>query len=186
MHLTTLPRHTADERREEILRAALIAFADAGLDGTSTETIARSVGISQPYLFRLFGTKKELFIAAVERCFANTLETFRHAVEDGDPAQAVAARIGQAYVSMIRDRYRLQMQMQAYSACGDPDVRRAVKEGFEALTGYVREQTGFDEPTLARFMAKGMLLNVMASMDVLDATSGWAAALQRGCLGGDD
>ena len=70
-------RHTADERREEMIAAALVAFADTGLDGTSTETIARQVGISQPYLFRLFGTKKELFLAAVERCFTDTLETFR-------------------------------------------------------------------------------------------------------------
>jgi len=56
------------ERREEIIEAAFDAFSETGLDGTSTETIARRVGISQPYLFRLFGTKKELFVAAVERC----------------------------------------------------------------------------------------------------------------------
>ncbi len=58
------PRSTADDRREAILQAAMEAFAEKGLHGTSTETIARAVGISQPYLFRLYGTKKELFLAA--------------------------------------------------------------------------------------------------------------------------
>ena len=56
---TTTQRQSAEERREEILEAALVEFADRGLHGTSTEDIARRVGISQPYVFRLFGTKKQ-------------------------------------------------------------------------------------------------------------------------------
>jgi AcrR family transcriptional regulator len=45
-------------------------------------------GISQPYLFRLFGTKKQLFLAAVELCFAQTEAVFREAVAGGSPAEA--------------------------------------------------------------------------------------------------
>ena len=63
----TATRMTADERREAILEAARGEFASTGFHGTSTETIAERAGISQPYLFRLFGTKKELFIASVRR-----------------------------------------------------------------------------------------------------------------------
>ena len=44
-------------------RGARAAFARGGLHGTSTEEIAEAAGISQPYLFRLFGTKKRLFVA---------------------------------------------------------------------------------------------------------------------------
>ena len=53
-------RKTAEQRRDEILDAALVEFAERGLHGASTEAIARRAGISQPYVFRLFGTKKEL------------------------------------------------------------------------------------------------------------------------------
>ena len=60
-------RSTAAERRDAVLRAAQVAFARGGLHGTSTEEIAEAAGISQPYLFRLFGTKKKLFVASVER-----------------------------------------------------------------------------------------------------------------------
>jgi AcrR family transcriptional regulator len=42
-----------------VLNAAIVEFARAGYAGTSTEAIATRAGISQPYLFRLFGTKKE-------------------------------------------------------------------------------------------------------------------------------
>ena len=56
----TTHRKSAQERREEIVEAALVEFAAHGLDGGSTETIAKAVGISQPYVFRLFGTKKKL------------------------------------------------------------------------------------------------------------------------------
>jgi len=55
MAVTT--RKSADERREEILVAALEEFGEHGLHGTSTDDIARRAGVSQPYLFRLFGTK---------------------------------------------------------------------------------------------------------------------------------
>lgn len=59
----TATRKTAAERRRAVLEAALREFAEKGLHGASTDVIARAAGISQPYLFRLFGTKKELYLA---------------------------------------------------------------------------------------------------------------------------
>lgn len=178
-------RSTAEDRREAILQAAMEAFAEKGLHGTSTETIARAVGISQPYLFRLYGTKKELFLAAVRRCFDDTLARFRLAVQEGTPDLPVTHWIGQAYGEMLRDGIKLRMQMQSYAACDDPDVRRAVQEGFGEITEYVAAHAGVETDRLATFVARGMLLNVMASMDVLDATDGWAAMLREGCMAED-
>ncbi len=175
-------RLTAIDRREAILQAAMEAFAETGLHGTSTETIARNVGISQPYLFRLYGTKKELFLAAIRRCFDDTLERFRVAVEEGTPDMPVPQRIGDAYGEMLRDGTKLRMQMQSYAACDDPDVRAAVQTGFGEVTEYVASVAGVEAFRLATFMGRGMLLNVMASMDVLDATDGWAAMLREGCM----
>src|ERR671938_1028191 len=95
-------RKTAEERRQAVLDAAMVEFADKGLDGASTDAIARRAGISQPYLFRLFGTKKELFIASVERCFAETLAMFREAAE-GKRGQEALDAIGAAYVRSISE-----------------------------------------------------------------------------------
>ena len=63
----TTTRQTADQRRDTVLDAAMIEFGLKGLHGASTDDIARRAGISQPYLFRLFRTKRELFLASVER-----------------------------------------------------------------------------------------------------------------------
>src|SRR5919108_1773933 len=104
--MVTAQRKTADERREEILAAALEEFGEHGLHGTSTDAIARRAGVSQPYLFRLFGTKKELFIAALHRCFRVTLETFIRAAEGKRGEEALLA-MGKAYRELLQDREKL-------------------------------------------------------------------------------
>src|SRR5438552_11073396 len=110
-------RLTATERKDDLLDAALVEFAERGYEGTSTEDIARHAGISQPYLFRLFGTKKELFKASVTRCFREALELFQRAAEGKRGEEALQA-IGQAYEEQLESgRLRLRAQMQAYSAC---------------------------------------------------------------------
>src|SRR5881628_791948 len=104
-------RSTAAERKDDVLDAALIEFAERGLEGTSTEHIARRAGISQPYLFRLFGTKKELYKASVTRCFRETLELFQRAAEGKRGPEALEA-MGAAYMDeMLPDRMRLRGQM---------------------------------------------------------------------------
>src|SRR5438874_8347717 len=122
-------RLSAAERKEDVLDAALVEFAERGLEGTSTEDIARRAGISQPYLFRLFGTKKELFKASTARCFRETLELFQRAAEGLRGEEALHA-IGEAYVAeMLGDPVRLRAQMQAYVACSDPEIRVVVRDG---------------------------------------------------------
>src|SRR5437899_7028000 len=97
---TTTSRSTAAARRDEVLDAAIIEFAERGFEGASTEDIARRAGISQPYLFRLFGTKKELFKASVSRCLREMLELFQRAAE-GKRGEAALEAIGQAYVNQL-------------------------------------------------------------------------------------
>src|SRR5581483_3657970 len=152
-------RKTKEERREEILAAALVAFAERGLAGASTEDIARRAGISQPYIFRLFGTKRELFTAVVRRCFRETLETFVRAAEGLRGAEALEA-IGLAYMELLSDPVRLRVQMQAYVACDDPEIRQVVRAGFGDLVAYVERVADLPEAEIFRFFGTGMLLNV--------------------------
>src|SRR5579864_661762 len=105
-------RLSAAERKDDVLEAAMIEFAERGLEGTSTEDIARRAGISQPYLFRLFGTKKELYIASVTRCFRETLELFQRSAEGLRGEEALQA-IGEAYVEQLEtNKTWLRAQMQ--------------------------------------------------------------------------
>jgi AcrR family transcriptional regulator len=169
-------RLTAEERREEILQAAMEEFAHGGLDGTPTEAIAKRVGISQPYLFRLFRTKKELFLAVVDRCFERTLGAFRNAAAGRSGEEALEA-MGNAYAGLLKDRTILLVQLQAYVACEDPDVRALVRAGFRRLTGFVSEVSGAPAEEVRRFFETGMLMNVVAAMELDRVREPWARDL---------
>jgi AcrR family transcriptional regulator len=172
-------RKTADERRDEILDAALIEFAERGLHGASTEEIAKRAGISQPYVFRLFGSKKDLFKAAVARCLRETLETFQRAAEGKRGKEALGA-MGKSYMQLLADRSRLRAQMQAYAACDDPDIREVVRNGYGDLVAYVERVSGLPPKDVSDFFATGMLLNVIASMDLYESPEGWSQRLLAG------
>jgi len=177
-------RHTAEERREEILHAAVARFGRTGLHGTSTDAIAQDVGVSQPYLFRLFGTKKELFIAAVRWGFGHTVEVFREAGEAASDPHDAFRRIGRAYEELISDRRYLGIQLQAYASTDDPEVRAVVEEGFGALVLEIVRHTEATPEQLAAFLGRGMLMNVASSMGVLESETAWAGLIRDGCIGG--
>jgi AcrR family transcriptional regulator len=173
-------RKSADERRDEILDAAMAEFAERGLHGGSTEEIAKRAGISQPYVFRLFGSKKELFKASTARCLRETLETFQRAAEGKRGEEALKA-MGAAYEELLVDRTRLRAQMQAYAACDDPDIREVVRNGYGDIVAYVERVSGLPAEDVTRFFATGMLMNVMASMDLWDSPEAWSQRLLAGC-----
>jgi AcrR family transcriptional regulator len=173
-------RKSATERRDEILEAALHEFAAHGLEGGSTEAIAKAAGISQPYVFRLFGTKKQLFMATVERCLRGTLEMF-HTASAGLTGEDALHAIGETYTELVaKDPVYLHAQLQSYAACDDPEIREVVRRGYGELVKYAERVSGLPSERIAHFFAKGMLLNVIASMDLLESEEPWARLLVEG------
>ena len=166
---------SASERREQVLNAALAEFAARGLAGTSTEDVARRAGISQPYLFRLFPTKKGLFLALVQRCFERIAEVFTTAAGDHTGEDALMA-MGDAYHQLLADRTLLLLQLHAYAACDDPDIRAATRAGFKELWLLVERLSGVSYERIVSFFAVGMLMNVAAAMDLPAVDERWAMA----------
>jgi AcrR family transcriptional regulator len=162
----------ATERREMVLEAAVAEFAARGLAGTSTEDVARRAGISQPYLFRLFPTKKALFLALVERCFRRIEGAFTAAAGDltGDEAMTAMA---DEYERLLDDRTLLLLQMQIYAACGDPEIREVARTGYKHLWEMVERITGLPFQTVVDFFAVGMLMNVGAALDLPSVDERW-------------
>ncbi|MEX5632393.1 TetR/AcrR family transcriptional regulator [Parafrankia sp. FMc2] len=156
-----------------VLAAAVSEFARGGLEGTSTEAIATAAGISQPYLFRLFGSKKGLFLAAVKETFARTVATFEAAAGERSGQEALAA-MATAYNDLLAEPSYLLMQMQAYASCGDPDIRVVTRRGFRDLWYAVERLTGLEVDVLRAFFAMGMLCNVSAAMDLPALDERWA------------
>jgi AcrR family transcriptional regulator len=158
-------RMSAADRRDALIRAAVPAFADGGLAGTAVSTITEAVGVTQPYAFSLFKTKKGLFLAAVEHGFDRVEDTFRGAAADAPAGDRLAA-MGQAYLGLLEDRALLRLQLQAYAASGDDDVRAVVHRRYAQLYELVRELSGAGPADLRRFFGDGMLLNVAAAVDL--------------------
>ena len=165
---------SAEERRESVLEAAVADFAARGLAGTSTEDVARSAGISQPYLFRLFPTKKALFLALVDRCFRRVEDTFVAAAGDRTGDEALDA-MADAYELLLDDRTMLLLQMQAYAACDDPEIREVTRAGYKKLWELTERLTGLPFQRVVDFFAIGMLMNVAAAMDLPAVDERWTS-----------
>jgi AcrR family transcriptional regulator len=181
MATTETRRQTADERREAVLSAATQEFADRGFHGASTEAIARAAGISQPYLFRLFGTKKSLYVATARTGMRVVIERMAAAAE-GETGPAALHAMGEAYEELIRsDPMRLKLMQQCFASCDDDDVRAEVREVWRELVA-LAERSGEDVEAVSAFFAKGMLLNVMMAMRLFDDPTPWGDRLAEGCL----
>ena len=191
MSTTNKPRRQrvpASERRDELIEAAVHEFAKSGLHGTPVDRIARRVGVAQPYVFSLFPSKRDLFLAAVERGFELIAETFTRGAQEFDPEIAlpdtdVLTAMGHAYVEVL-DKHRdyLLLQHQSYAACDDEVIRERVRHLYARLVAHVEQLSGADSERIDDFFRYGMWLNVAAAMGVEDLSSAceWMRAEQAG------
>jgi AcrR family transcriptional regulator len=177
-------RVPASERRDALIDAAVQEFAHGGLHGTPVDKIARRVGVAQPYVFSLFGSKRELFLAAVERGFELIGDTFSKAAEEFDPAIAlpdtdVLTAMGHAYSQLLEShRDYLMIQHQAYAACDDEVIRERVRSLYARLVAHVKQLSDAPSERIDEFFRYGMWMNVAAAMGVEDLSFGceWMAA----------
>ncbi|MFI1335747.1 TetR/AcrR family transcriptional regulator [Streptomyces sp. NPDC020845] len=161
------------DRREQVLKIAAEEFAAHGLHGVSAEVIARKAGITHAYVFRLFGTKKQLFLEVVRRAFATMADGLTTAAGSESGLDALAA-MGLRYNDNLKDHTLLLLQRQAFAACGDDEVREAVRESFGEMWQTVSDATGLDPVQIKTFMAYGMLLNTNAALAAADIDADWA------------
>jgi AcrR family transcriptional regulator len=173
---TPRKRVPATERREALIEAALHEFAHGGLHGTPVDRIARRVGVAQPYVFALFGSKRELFLAAVERGFGAVAAAFTQAAEEYDSATSaepdVLKAMGQAYVQLLSgERDYLLLQHQSFAACDDPVIRERVRQLYAELIRHAQELSAAEPEQLDDFFRYGMWLNVAAAMGLEDLSA---------------
>ena len=159
---------TADERREQILQAALVVFAHGGYAGTSTDQVAREAGVSQPYVVRLFGSKQQLFGEVYERACRRILD----ALSIVPPGPDAKAEMGEAYLTLVTDRDLLLMVMHGFAAGSEPEIGRLARWTLTEVFRMYRERTGGGPDEAREFLAHGMLINVMMASDAPDHLDG--------------
>ncbi len=168
---------SGSQRRQQVLAIAAEEFADGGLHGASTETIARRAEITQAYVFRIFGTKKALFLEVVVAAFNRLTEGMRDAAK-GESGLEALGRMGSQYNEMLADQTSLLLQLQGFAACGDPEVRDTVRECFGRMWQTVADATGLDPVTIKAFLAFGMLLNNGAALQIAEVDESWAKGVR--------
>jgi AcrR family transcriptional regulator len=172
---------TADERREDVLEAAMSVFAERGYLGTPTMAVAKAAGISQAYLFRLFPTKDDLVLAVVQRSCDEIVRALAGAAAAARSAgEEPLMAMGAAYRDLVTDRRLLLGQLHAHAAAASmPAVAEAVRTCFARLTDVARAATDgrADDETLRSFMAHGMLINVMTAIGAGSVDEPWSRVL---------
>ncbi|MFF5290426.1 TetR/AcrR family transcriptional regulator [Paractinoplanes globisporus] len=156
-------RLTAEERHEQLVTAAVTAFSHGGYAGTTTDQVARLAGVSQPYVIRIFRTKQELFIAAVNRSGARIEERFRAAAAK----EPTLHSLGEAYDDLLAERELIVLLLHGFTASADPAIGVPVRACFGRLYEVVRELTGVSAEEARDFFAVGMLLTCLGAMRVI-------------------
>ncbi len=168
---------TGSQRRSMVIDAAIAEFASYGLYGVSTDAIADRAGVSQPYVIRLFGSKKKLFLECGNRVFERILAAFEDEIAK-NPENPLSA-VQRAYVGLLASREELLVLLQFFAACEDEDVKRAVHRGMERLYVYVRDVTGADKDTIRELFTLAIMRTVSIGIGMSEAAkeSEWARVL---------
>jgi len=165
------------DRRAQVLEIAAREFAERGLHGASIEAIAREAGITQAYVFRMFGTKKALFLELVTAAFERVVTGMSEAAE-GTGGRVALARMGGQYYELLADRTSLMLQLQGFAACGDDEVRAVVRGRVADMWRTVERATALDPVTIKAFLAFGMLLNNGAALAIEHLDEPWARGVR--------
>jgi AcrR family transcriptional regulator len=181
--MATTTRKTAEERRVAVLDAATVEFARKGLHGASTDDIAHAAGISQPYLFRLFGTKKELYLATAQRAIDHLYDVFADASRGKTGLDALHA-MGGAYEGVMADRDRLMLMLKCWSSCDDPEICEAVRGAWRDLVDLAERASGESPEVVSTFFSKGALLTILMAMEAFSRPEPWSNRLIEGCQSG--
>jgi AcrR family transcriptional regulator len=162
------PRASSDERREQVIEAAVKEFAEHGYHATSTTAIAKRAGISQPYIYALFPNKRELFLATHAHVIGHIRDAFTEAARGVDEPEARLHAMGEAYMELLERRDEIVLQMQSHAAAGDLALRDPIRREFTGVIDHVERVAGVSRQRALEFMAVGMLLNVIAALDLPD------------------
>ncbi|SDK53074.1 transcriptional regulator, TetR family [Glycomyces sambucus] len=174
---------TAEERRAKVLTSAVATFAQGGFHAVTIADVARHAGISPAYVLKLFTSKTQLFIGALEECYRRIMAEFERAASkasDTSPEGELDA-MGEAYADLIGDRDLLMLQVHAQSAAMvDPLIGEAVRAGVAEVTDYLVSRTRAEGWRIQQFIAVGQLCHLLTTIDAFGVDAPWAKLLTEG------
>lgn len=133
-------RLPADKRRRQIIEGARGVFANQNYAKVGTADLAKALGISEPALYRHFGSKKDIFVAAIRATGPRLLQIWEEiACDYEDPLETLWA-IGVYYYDHLESHStNMKLQFRAISEADDADIRAALHDNFEAFVQFVAD-----------------------------------------------
>jgi AcrR family transcriptional regulator len=137
----TVARLPAAERRAAVLDAALRVFGEGSYDGATTAEIARAAGVSEPILYRHFGSKRDLYCACLDEMWRRLRETVDAIVSaEPDPREWLFAVPKAFAVLRAKGVNPNQLWIQALNQAGeDPELRRFVRKHVRDVHDFVAD-----------------------------------------------
>lgn len=138
-------RMNADQRRKQLLDSAAKCFAKFGYRGTTTAKIAAEAGISEPIIYRHFKTKRDLFMALIEKVADDVLANWQHATSQArSPLEKLQVLLFRnPATSEPRTRAVYQLLFHASTEVSDRKIRQAIRDHYEryvqALASVMKE-----------------------------------------------
>lgn len=132
-------RLAACDRRAAIVEAALQVFSARSYRGATTAEIAREAGVTEPILYRHFGSKRDLFLACVDEVWHRLQRGVDDVIQnEPDPSEWVLA-VPKAIQSLRRQKLApTQLWLQALSeATEDAEIRRHLRRHLRDVHDYV-------------------------------------------------
>lgn len=134
--MTRLP---AAKRREQLLDTAVTLFAERGFAGATTSELAKAAGVTEPIIYRHFKSKKDLFIAVIERTSALTMQMWeRELAKAKDPANRLRRLMGANPMVSEQGRGIYRVVVQAMMEIEDPDVLSALQDHITKIHDFVK------------------------------------------------
>jgi AcrR family transcriptional regulator len=161
-------RLSAEQRRAQLLEAAVIEFAENGYHGTRTADIAARAGVSQPYVYALFPDKRTLFLACHDWTTARIKEALEKASADCAEDEDLEQVLDRAYKEMFDAQpHQVLFQIQAHAAATtDPVIRAPVRKRFIELIELSERLNDAPRELVLRHVARAMLGNVALALDL--------------------
>jgi AcrR family transcriptional regulator len=173
---------TADSRRPLVAASATRVFARGGYYGTTIAAVAEDARISPAYVFKLFPSKEKLFVAALERCFDEIMESVAAGADTAaeQSPDGVLYAMGGSYAELIADRTLLMLQVHAQSVAEIPEIGEALRTGLGGLPRFVKTRSGAADNDVQRFIAYGQLCHLIVTLGLESVPDEWARTLAHG------
>lgn len=136
-----MPRLPAHARRAQLLETAAELFAEHGYARATTSQLAKAAGVTEPIIYRHFGSKRDLFIALIQRTSEETIAFWEDQLSRADtPAERLSMLVDGNPMVHPRFRNAYRVILQAITEVSDPGIAQALRQHMATVHAFLARE----------------------------------------------